>query len=147
MLYKRDSRHFQVQCQLRRSQVELISTKCYSIIRINYSGTLVLIVNLFQNSWRVPKPTSTERWSIFSCGAASWLIRILVWWVLSKPGVLKHFFLIKMRWVQGLMSSEANKYWGMTLIYNIPPFKAECKYHGSVLFCFTIYVFRCCQNA
>ena len=36
---------------------------------------------LFQNLWRVSKPTSnkqaTNRWSIFSCRVASWLIQVL----------------------------------------------------------------------
>ena len=36
----------------------------------NYSVTSVLIVNSFQNSWRVRKPTNTEQWSISSCGVA-----------------------------------------------------------------------------
>ena len=27
----------------------------------------------------------------------------------------EHFFPIKMQWVQGLTSSEADKYWGMTV--------------------------------
>ena len=41
-----------------------------------YSGTLVLVINSFRNSWWVPKPESTQQWSIFSCGAV-WLIQAL----------------------------------------------------------------------
>ena len=50
----------------------------------------------------------------FSLWAAAWLIQVLTSAVSPKQ-VLKHFFLIKMRKVQGLTSSEANDYQGITV--------------------------------
>ena len=53
---------------------------------------------------------NTEKWSIFSCGVVVTPTSSCQYWV------LKHFFfLTKVPWVQGSMSSEVNKYQGITV--------------------------------
>ena len=81
-----------------------------------YSGTSVLVIHICWNSWQVPKPMRNDE-AFSLCGSASWLIQIVASVTCPKqvPHVLKHFFLIKIWRVQGLMSSEAEAYWGMSV--------------------------------
>lgn len=87
-----------------------------------YRGTSMPI-NAFRNSWQVPKPTGTkqatsddEAFSFVAggaCGRGQWCDSykfFQVRQVPSKCGVLKHCFLTKMWWVQGLTSSEVRLY-------------------------------------
>ena len=121
-------------------------------VLLKYSGTSVLVVNLFQNSWWVPKLTSTKQTtsdeafsrvrrrrthiSSSECNESQ---------VLSKRRVLKpfllFFFLVKMRQVQGLMSSEANEYRGVTYLF-IASLQLVYKIHRGrdfSLFCSLLY--------
>ena len=86
------------------------------ILSLNYSGTSVLIVNVFQNSWHVLRLTSTERWSIFSCGVVLWLTQVLgsVTSPEQAPSVQTLFFLSKCDEYRVSTSSEANEYLSMT---------------------------------
>ena len=75
---------------------------------MSYSGTSVLTINLFWNSWWLPnnEASSFAGWHHDSHKFGESQASAECWHV---------FFLVKKQWVQGLMSSEANEYWGMTV--------------------------------
>ena len=56
-------------------------------------NTVLLVVNLFGNSW-VLKPMNTKCWSIFSCRAVAWFIQVLANVLSSKqaPSAKTFFF-------------------------------------------------------
>ena len=60
-----------------RKQMNRPQTVLWFTEYTQHSGTSVLVINSFQSLWRVPKPTSTQWWSIVSCGVASWLTQVL----------------------------------------------------------------------
>ena len=81
-----------------------------------YSGTFVLIVNSFRNSWQELKVTSTGLWSIFSCRVASWLIQVLTSVTSGKQVPSAETFFLNQMWrIPGLTSSEASECWGTTI--------------------------------
>ena len=80
-------------------------------------GTSILIGNSLRNSWWVPKPTSTEWWSSFSCRVALWLIPVP-----TKCWVLIQFFSD-----QNVMSTRFDEFWSRAVL------RYDCTYKQKFL--------------
>ena len=85
--------------------------------KLSDSGTSVLIIHSFRNTWRGPNPTSTElfpsyreitRWPGFHCERGTE----------RRAGGAPNVFLpVNVRQEQGLTSSEATKCWCLTVLW------------------------------